>query len=181
MVAASKQVARALNYFDICQQHTYTLIRMSRDIPSVPSRPSPSYWGEEVCSRAGAVDCVTSLPRITPDRRRPRAARVHIVLLYGLQLLETRRQGERREGSIAATAARGPSIRPQVAERVQNLFSALPAHAQTRASGPLLHRRRWGVIISGWLLKPDLLSHARRARGGADPPLAPRQAPQCRP
>jgi len=55
-------------------------------------------------------------------------------LLYGLQLLETRRQGERREGSIAATAARGPSIRPQVAERVQNLFSALPAHAQTRAS-----------------------------------------------
>ena len=67
MVAASKQVARALNYFDICQQHTYTLIRMSRDIPSVPSAVPVLVLGEEVCSRAGAVDCVTSLPRITPD------------------------------------------------------------------------------------------------------------------
>ena len=70
-------------------------------------------------------------------RRGRELPRVHIVLLYGLQLLETRRQGERREGSIGATAARGPSIRPRVAERVQNLFSALPAHGASGAKAAI--------------------------------------------
>ena len=69
-------------------------------------------------------------------RRGRELPRVHIVL-HGLQLLETRRQGERREGSIGATAARGPSIRPRVAERVQNLFSALPAHGASGAKAAI--------------------------------------------